>query len=194
MKRIICLGFIILMFCWQISACGSVRKPPVQKSWRRVVPFQGTTISFNGMKSSDPKSCQVRSVDLIGAWVTANTPEKDAFPFNDINGKPCQGTFAADVLPLFSQANLWYSGALSCRTCHGPDIPNSYARLDMSTYLGILAGSGRDSADTKGDDILGGGNWEQAELYNQLVNGDMPPNRPSTVHPKGPVIHAGNLQ
>lgn len=194
MKRKICLGLFLLFFCINIVACRSTRKAPVQTSWPRYVSGETTTLSFKGMQPADPKSCLMRSVDLIGAWVTAQTPENDVFPFTDIAGKQCQGTFAADVLPLFTEANFWYSGAISCRTCHGQDISVSYARLDMSTYQGILAGSGRESAETKGDDILGGGNWEQAELYNQLVNGDMPPNRPATVDPKGPLIYAGNSQ
>jgi len=138
-----------------------------------------------------PGQCTVRALDLIGAWVMAKTPETDAFPFTDLVGNACQGTFTADVLPLFDQSNLWYPGAPSCRTCHGPDVQISYARLNLSDYQGILAGSGRSSADAKGDDILGGGDWEKSDLYSALFHGEMPPNRPANVVPSGPLIKAG---
>jgi mono/diheme cytochrome c family protein len=142
-----------------------------------------------GIQEAAPEACPVYAIDLIGAWVAAKTPETEAFSFTDINGKTCQATFSADVLPLFSQANLWYTGALSCRTCHGPDVQISYARMDLSSYQGILAGMGRASASEKGDDILGGGNWEQALLYNALSKGQMPPEKPAGVNPKGPLIY-----
>jgi hypothetical protein len=136
----------------------------------------------------------VYAVDLIGAWVSAQVPEIEPFSFTDTNGNQCQGAFNADVLPLFTQANLWYSGALSCRTCHGPDVEVSYARMDLSSYEGILAGTGRDSADVKGEDILGGNNWEQSDLYDVLSNGEMPPEQPSGLNPKGPLIYVNPSQ
>jgi mono/diheme cytochrome c family protein len=138
--------------------------------------------------------CAVRALDLIGAWVAAKTPKDGAFPFSDVHGGACQGTFAADVLPLFTQANLWYAGAPSCRTCHGSDVQISYARLSLSDFEGILAGSGRSSAQEKGEDILGGGDWEKSTLYDVLHSGDMPPNRPVEVNPGGPILSAGTPQ
>ncbi len=137
------------------------------------------------------RSCLVHAVDLLGAWVAAGTPEQDSFPFQDIGGQPCHATYSADIQPLFTQPNLWYPGALSCRTCHGPDVNTAYARMDLSTYQGILAGSGRASASEKGEDILGGGNWQSAMLFEHLRDGEMPPNGPAGRDPRGPTISAG---
>jgi hypothetical protein len=173
------------------SACYGSFKNPAQLNMPAYMPARPPGFSFEGSVMPAPTSCPVHAVDLIGAWVAAGSPEKDPFPFTDINGKPCQGAFEADVLPLFGQANLWYPGALSCRTCHGPDVNVSYARMNLSDYQGILAGSGRESVDSKGQDILGGGNWEQATLYNMLTTGQMPPNTPKGLAPKGPLVYAG---
>ena len=138
--------------------------------------------------------CRVRALDLLGAWAAAKAPETDPFLITDQDGQTCQAVFAADVLPLFSQANLWYTGAPSCRTCHGPDVGISYARLSLSDYAGIMAGSGRSSAQENGEDILGGGDWQKSSLYDVLHGGLMPPNRPADVNPDGPVIYAGSPQ
>lgn len=194
MKKLFWLGMLVLTFALLVNACQGTGKHPVMTAWPKYIPVQLPALSLVGIHAPAPESCQVRAVNLIGAWVNAGTPEQDAFPFTDINGKSCQGTFDADVLNLFIQANFWYAGAPSCRTCHGPDISNSYARMDLSSYQGILAGSARESADSKGNDILGGGNWEQAELYTVLTKGEMPPNRPATVNPEGPLISAGIAQ
>jgi mono/diheme cytochrome c family protein len=138
-----------------------------------------------------PGKCIVRALDLIAAWVSAKAPEKDAFPFSDASGQMCQGSFSVDVLPLFAQANLWYAGAPSCRTCHSQDVQNSYARLDLSNYQGILAGSGRSSPQEQGENILGNGDWEKSTLYDVLSKGEMPPTRPPDINLRGPLIAAG---
>jgi hypothetical protein len=187
-------GIVFLVFALLLSACGGSGDHPVLTTYPKYAPVEVAAVNLSGVQASAPEKCTVRSVDLIGAWVAAKTPETDPFPFTDVNGKACQGTFAADVLPIFTEANFWYAGAPSCRTCHGQDVTTSYARLDMSTYQGILAGSGRASVDAQGDDILGGGDWEQSKLYHQLVEGEMPPLRPATVDPKGPLIAAGSSQ
>ena len=70
---------------------------------------------------------------------------------------------------LFKEANLWYSGALACASCHNADLTKASAQLNLSDYQGILAGSRRTSPDAKGNDILGGGNWEQSKLYEVLI-------------------------
>lgn len=187
--RYLILNLVLILL---LSSCYPYMNDQVLKEWPKYVPPQGTQVSFAGIAPPAPQSCAVHAVDLMGAWVSAGAPESDPFPFDDVNGKPCQGTFEADILPLFSQANLWYAGGPSCRTCHGPDVQVSYARLDLSSYPGILAGSGRDSADTKGDDILGGGNWQEAELYDVLTHGEMPPSQPANLNPQGPVVYAGS--
>ncbi len=173
-----------------IGGCYPAYGSPV----RLAVPTQvqqARELSLAGLSLPGPQTCQVHAVDLIGAWVAAGAPERNAFAFHDAGSRPCHGSFEADVLPLFEQANLWYPGALSCRTCHGPDVNVSYARLDLSSYAGIVAGSGRESVDKKGDDILGAGQWQSAKLFDKLSHGEMPPNAPKGLDPRGPIVPAG---
>ena len=113
--------------------------------------------------------CQVRAVDLIGAWVEAGTPESDPFEFTDANQVPCQATFEADIFPLLNESQVWFQGALSCTSCHNDALDaKRSAGLDLSTYAAILAGSGRESADVaKGSDILG--SWYTSKFYLSLT-------------------------
>jgi hypothetical protein len=194
MKRKLELLTLNLVLIILLSSCYPYMNDQVLKEWPKYVSHQGTQISLEGIVSPAAQSCAVHAVDLLDAWVTAGALENDPFPFTELNGKVCQGTFEADILPLFSQANLWYAGAPSCRTCHGPDVQVSYARLDLSSYQGIMAGSSRESADTKGDDILGAGDWNQAKLKDVLTNGEMPPSQPAKLNPLGPVIYVGISQ
>lgn len=145
--------------------------------------------------------CRVKAVDLLGAWVTAGAPETDPFPFADVSGDTCQGTFAVDIQPLFTVSNAWYSGAPPCISCHYADLKNSWAQLDLSSYAGILAGSRRASPETKGNNILGmsdgGTDWSKAILYTQLATFRMPPGHPAATQaaagdPAGPVVPAGS--
>lgn len=182
---------ILLALSVSIVSCGGAAKRPVIHEWPVYVQISRTRLSLASLKTPAPDGCKVHAVDLIGAWVAAKTPEKDPFGFTDVDSKGCQGTFEADVLPLFNTANLWYSGAPSCRTCHGPEVEVSYVRMDLSSYQGILAGKGRESASSKGEDIMGGGSWEKADLYEVLSNGEMPPNQPEGLDPKGPLVNAG---
>jgi hypothetical protein len=136
-------------------------------------------------------NCPVRAVDLIGAWVQAETPETDPFPFVDLGGETCQAVFADDVLPLFDEPNLWFTGANACTSCHNLELATSDAMLDMGSHAGILAGSRRTAPDIQGNDILGGGDWEKSRLYQVLITKYMPLGRPPTSDPKGPVVLAG---
>lgn len=108
--------------------------------------------------------CRVAAADLVGAWAAAGAPETKAFQFTDINSQNCESTFE-EVRPLFIEANLWYPGSLSCVSCHAADLTISLAQLDMSSYAGIISGSRRADAASKGTDILGGGKWESSLLY-----------------------------
>ena len=45
------------------------------------------------------------------------------------------------------------------------DVTISPAQLDLSSYAGIISGSRRADAESKGTDILGDGNWESSLLY-----------------------------
>jgi hypothetical protein len=136
--------------------------------------------------------CSVTARTLLSTWVSSGFSETEPFEFQDANGNTCQATFA-DVQPLFTEANLWYSGALACSSCHNSDVMNASANLDMSSYAGIMAGGKRTSPETKGEDILGAGDWEASILFDMLfVKQQMPFGRPpGAVPPDGPVIQAG---
>ncbi len=121
----------------------------------------------DGMVMASDK-CRVAAVDLVGAWVEAGSSETEAFQFTDLNGRNCESTFE-EVKPLFIDANFWYSGSLSCVSCHSADMAISLAQLDLSSYAGIQAGSRRADAESKGADILGGGKWEGSLLYDFLT-------------------------
>lgn len=143
---------------------------------------------------SGGERCAVQAVDLIGAWVSAGSPETTPFDFTDASGKACQGTFANDVRFLFTESNVWFDGALACSACHGPDLAESYANMNLGDYQGILAGSRRQSAGAKGSDILGGGDWTKARLNQVLVTRFMPLGRPQTSPEKGPLVMVGKVK
>ena len=138
--------------------------------------------------------CSVTGRDLLNAWVSAGYQETQLFTFRDIHGNTCQATFA-DVITLFNQPNLWYSGALACNTCHNADVTVAAAGLDLSSYAGIMAGSRRTLSTNQGEDILGGGNWEQSILSDQLfIYQLMPFGAPAgALLPDGPTLQAGIL-
>ena len=149
--------------------------------------------------AATPK-CSIAALNLIGAWVSAKYPEKDAFTFTDAKGANCTANFKDDVQKLFVTPNLWYDGASACTTCHYADVAKATMNMDLSSYAGILAGSHRVNGAAKGNDILGGGNWADALLHKMLFapggkteigRPPMPLGRPATVPAEGPVISAG---
>jgi mono/diheme cytochrome c family protein len=144
--------------------------------------------------TSAQAKCTVTARTLLAAWVNSGYHETDLFQFADIKGNACQATFT-DVKPLFSEANLWYSGALACVQCHHADISTASANMDLSSYAGILAGAKRTSPSAKGEDILGGGNWDKSILNDMLfISQKMPFGRPpGAVAPDGPTIQAGTI-
>ncbi len=141
-----------------------------------------------------PAGCRVYPADLIGAWVAAGTPKDEPFTFTDLDGQTCQATFEADVLPLFTEMGIWYEGSVPCTACHNANFvgTQSNAGLSLETYEDILAGSYRSAPDAQGNDILGGGDWENSILYERLViKKDMPLGRPADSPDKGLEILAG---
>lgn len=139
--------------------------------------------------------CRVAALDLIGAWVKTGKPQAEPFEFVDLEGVACQASFQMDVQPLFTEPNIWFAGAIACSTCHGPNLQTSAARMDLSTYAGILAGARRPSADQQGEDILGSAaDWEKSRLYIQLFTRQMPIGRPPDSPQKGPILTVGQLK
>ncbi len=73
------------------------------------------------------------------------------------------------------------------------DIALASAKMGLSSYAGILAGGKRTSPEGMGEDILGGGVWNESILNHLLfVKKQMPSGRPDgAVAPDGPTIQAG---
>ncbi len=169
---------------------------PVQADLAAAVSAPAGTPQGTPAAPQEKTPCRVRAGELLGAWVAAQAPESDSFPFTDAAGETCQGTFSDDIQPLFTKSNTWYAGAPPCITCHYGDLKNAWAQLDLSSYAGILAGSRRASPEAKGNNILGmsdaGVDWGKAILYTQITTHRMPPGRPANDDPNGPLVTAGS--
>lgn len=195
------VAFLVFIAVWlgfvYISACGFtlnciqgaplvVRTPiptliPVEQS--QVRPGM-TPVAFN--------KCQVVATDLIAAWVSAGHPETEAFPFTDLRGQNCEGTFA-DIQPLLVENSVWFPGSLGCTSCHNADLTDRSGGLDLSSYQAISLGSRRVAGSTSpGTDIFGGGEWEGSLLHEVLVNQGLTTQGHSPdIEPPRLVIYAG---
>lgn len=199
---VIVMVFVFGMYflgCESTNSCTGVQEPartsiPTLVAATLPAPQVGANVVPLGPK------CQISAVELIGAWVTAGYPETEPFDFVDVTGKECTATYTADIERLFVEANLWYDGAPACTTCHYADVQKATMNLDMSSYAGILAGSGRANGEAQGKDILGGGDWETSLLYQMIYapNGQstigrqvMPLGRPATAPANGPMLYVG---
>jgi len=169
---LVVVGWISILF---LSACGPHLDCPRERTLNltvrtpvpSLVPGTLPPQSAHG-RPGDFNKCAVKALDLLGAWVSAGSPESDAFAFEDVNGNPCEATFAADVQPLFSQSQVWFPASLSCTSCHNSALQNG--GLDLTSYAGVLAGSGRAALEvTHGRNILGAGNWPSSILYEVLL-------------------------
>lgn len=138
--------------------------------------------------------CILNARQLLSAWVSSGSKESGMFSFRDQYGNICNSTFA-DVMPLFTRADMWYAGAPACDSCHHSEIETASANLDLSNYQGIIAGSQRTSPVGQGVDILGNGAWQDSLLNKVLfIFQTMPPDAPSgALTANGPVLIAGNL-
>jgi mono/diheme cytochrome c family protein len=142
---------------------------------------------------SNAITCTVTTETLLSAWVSADFPQSQLFQFTDQNNDACAASYR-DVQIIFSQSNLWYQGALECTACHNIELSAaSSAGLDLSSYAGVTAGSGRTSAQAVGKDILGAGNWQDSTLNQVLfIEHQMPYGAPeNAVLDGGPSILAG---
>ncbi len=167
------VGLVVWISFLFVNACGftltckrgaaPVERTPIPTLFPATLPAMKTD-SGNIVIS---EQCHVAAVDLIGAWVEAGSSETEAFQFTDMNGQNCESTFQ-EVKPLFIESNFWYSGSLSCVSCHSVDVTISPAQLDLSSYVGMMSGSRRADAESKGTDILGGGKWRGSLLFEFL--------------------------
>lgn len=196
------IGFFLLMGVWfsiiYISSCGFTftcnQAAPliIRTPIPTLIPVSHSG-SQGEQQAPEAAGCLVSATDLIGAWVTAGSPESEAFLFSDVNGNPCQGTYAADIQHLFVENSTWYAGQLGCTSCHNADLTDRSAGLDLSSYQGILAGSNRSYEGAKGTDILGSGNWDSSKLHVVLVAQGLGPSGHSPdLAPVSPVlVYAG---
>ena len=162
------MGFLFVVACGGSLDCSKADPTPVRTSIPTLIPASLPTPELGAAQSISLK-CRVGATVLFEAWVNAGFPETEPFEFTDEKGTACTATYDTDVSVLLKEANLWYAGALACSSCHNSDLAKASAQLDMSSYQGILAGSRRTAPDKKGNDILGGGSWEQSKLFEVLV-------------------------
>lgn len=185
------IGFLLIVVSWlsliYVSACGFTltcyKASPLVI--RTPIPTLIPAHALNPVEQQSPAEfdrCEASAADLIGAWVSAGSPETESFPFTDIHGDPCQGTFADDVHHLFIDNGVWYTGAIGCVSCHNADLTDRSGGLDLSSYEGILAGA-------QNKDILSNGNWESSVLHDVLlVHGLVPEGHSPDAPPVAPVI------
>jgi hypothetical protein len=161
------IGFLYVNACGFTLTCHRGVRPVERTPIPTLIPATLPAMQPATDETAVPDTCRLAAADLVGAWVDAGYSETEPFQFTDLNGQNCEATFA-DVKPLFVDANLWYPGSLSCVSCHSVDLAVSPAQLDLSSYAGILAGSRRADADSKGTDILAAGNWG-ASLLREFI-------------------------
>ena len=184
------IGFLAIVVTWlafiYISSCGfsftcyQARPLVVRTPIPTLIPVSHVENggAENGGAAGDFNRCQVNATDLIGAWVSAGSPEADAFPFTDIHGNPCEGTFVDDVQHLFVDNNLWEPDALGCVSCHNAELTDRSGGLDLSSFASIT-----------GSNILGDGEWESSTLHGVLLEqGLVPAGHSPEEDPPGPVI------
>jgi hypothetical protein len=186
---IILIGALLLSACYSYEVSGRILTPVPTLIHATMPSPLGEAIG----SAVGQVRCKVRPVDLLGAWLGAGTPENDSFSFESVSNEPCEATFEEDVLTLFNQSNLWFEGAPACISCHHSDLETSLQHMDLSSYAGVMAGAERKDGIEQGEDILGGGVWEEAKLYEMLITRQMPLGRAEDAPPKGPEIYAGQL-
>jgi len=195
------VAFVAVLVVWvsivYISACGfsfSCKRGQPMVYGTPIPTLAAATMPAPDFSVSKPTvtRCRIAAVTLIGNWVSAGYSDTKPFTFTDIDGNTCEANFKDDVQPLFLEANLWYPGALACASCHQADISIASAQMDLSSYQGMLMGSLRASQNAKGEDIFGGGDWEQSKLYDVLyAKKSEPLGRPPSLPAEGPIIFAG---
>jgi len=164
---VVWIGFLFLNSCGFTLTCKRASFPVERTPIPTLLPATLPAMETGSGQVAVSDQCRVAAVDLIGAWVAAGSSATEAFQFTDIKGQNCESTFK-EVQPLFLEANFWFSGSLSCVSCHSVDVTISPAQLDLSTYAGIMSGSRRADAESKGTDILGAGKWKGSLLYEFL--------------------------
>ena len=186
------LGLIYVSSCGLTLTCRQAAPRVDRTPIPTLIPAGHSESQTGEGAMAEFNQCQVAAADLVGAWVSAGSPETEAFAFSDVNGNPCEGTFSADIQPLLVENSLWYAGAIGCVSCHNADLTERSGGLDLTSYDAILMGSGRADANAQGKDILGGGNWESSALHTTLVTqGFVPEGHSADATPVQLMIYAG---
>jgi hypothetical protein len=191
----IILFFVVLAFWFSIiyvSSCGLTLTcgQAAQKVERTPIPTlipAAHSEAQMGEVMAEFNKCEVTATDLIGAWISAESPPTEPFAFSNVNGDPCEGTYAADIQPLFVENGLWYKDAIGCVSCHNAELSARSGGLDLTTYEAIMMGSGRVDAASKGADILGGA-MDTSALYGVLVNQGLVAAGHSAESPATPIV------
>lgn len=186
---VILIGALLLSACYSYEVSGRILTP-VPTLIHATMP---SPLDLAIGRTGGQLRCKVRPVDLLGAWVEAGVPESEPFAFESDNGEACEAFYEEDIQALFSQSNLWFEGAPACISCHHSDLETSLQYMDLSSYAGVMAGAERKDGIEQGEDILGGGVWEESIMYEMLITRQMPLGRPVDAPPKGPEIYAGQL-
>jgi hypothetical protein len=190
------LGFIYLSACGFTVTCHQAAQLVERTPMPTLIPVKGVQAQPQPAENAASfNKCKVSATDLIGAWVSAGHPETDPFPFTDLNGQSCEGTFA-DIQPLFVENSIWFAGSLGCTSCHNADLTDRSGGLDLSSYQGISLGTKRVAGSSSpGTDIFGDGDLNKSLFYQVLTKQGMTPQGHSPdVPPPSPVIlYAGQM-
>ena len=186
------VGTLLVFSCGLNADCTKAQPKVDRTSIPTLIPAAHAEEGMGEESTDEFNKCQVNAADLVGAWVSAGSPADEAFPFSDVNGQACEGTFSADIQRLLSENSLWFEGSLGCVSCHNAALTERSAGLDLSSHESILLGSGRAEGSTaQGNDILGGGVWTASTLHEVLVNQGFQ----MTGHPAeaNPPVHSADL-
>jgi hypothetical protein len=187
------LGFVYLSACGFTVTCVQAAQLVERTPIPTLIPVKGSQLQPT-QNVAGFNECKVAATDLIGAWVSAGHPETEAFPFTDLNGQSCEGTFA-DIQPLFVENSIWFPGSLGCTSCHNADLTDRSAGLDLTSYEAISLGTRRVAgASSPGTDIFGDGNLEKSVLYQVLTTqGLVPQGHSPDVPPPSTILYAGKV-
>jgi mono/diheme cytochrome c family protein len=190
------IGSIYLFNCGTTNNCAQgFLAPVIHTPIPTLLPATLPASAVGQPANPNLTPCNAHASTLLEAWVSSGATRDIPFDFIDLNENPCSGAYI-DIEPLFTQPNLWYEGSLACTDCHNANLSASAAGLDLSSYAGISAGSGRTSPGSLGTDILGTGNWNESILNQVLfVRMLMPPGASAgKLTSMGPIIQAGQLE
>jgi len=195
------LGIVYLSACSFTLTCIQANPLVERTSVPTLIPVKGSQSQPQpAVNAAEFNKCKVAATDLIGAWILAQHPETDPFPFTDLNGQSCEGTFA-DIQPLFVENSMWFPGSLGCISCHNADLTDRSAGLDLTSFQAISLGTKRVAGSSSaGTDIFGGGDLDKSLLYQVLTkqglttqghSPDVPP--PSTILYAGQAVAEGEV-